>query len=182
MTVIGDSLIIEDDDAAPTGFELSLEDSTGNDLTSIGEGGEEDGATAVTVRATARTTLYAQNQTVTVTVGADGDTATSADYTTDVATFDITIEAGQQSGTATFMLDPSHDTIDEGDSDETYETLTVSGTHGGDDNVVATSIAIVDNDDPPTGFELSLEDSNGNDLTSVDEGGEEDGAIAVTVR
>ncbi|TGG92179.1 MAG: hypothetical protein ERJ67_05775, partial [Aphanocapsa feldmannii 277cV] len=95
---------------------------------------------------------------MTVTVGDPNDTATSADYDymtnqetddTDVrTTFDITIEADQPSGTAIFMLDPTHDTIDEGDSDETYETLTVSGVHGGSD-VEPTSITIVDNDDPP---------------------------------
>ena len=86
-----------------------------------------EGASATTITVTAQlsgNTTFATDRTVTVSVG--GGTATAGtDYAT-VSDFDITIAAGQASGTGTFTLTPTQDNVVEGN-----ESIIVSGTATG---------------------------------------------------
>ena len=136
---------IEDDDAAPTGVALTLFDSSDNALSSVLESA---GATTVKVKASVEGgTTYATAQTVTVTVGADGDTAEEGiDYEyapvdDSVTVIVVTIDEDAPSGTAMFTLTPSDDSLIEGD-----ETLTVSGAAASGVAVDSTALTIVDND------------------------------------
>ena len=91
--------------------------------TSVGEG---DSATTVTVTAAfSSTNTYAADTTVTVSVGGTGTTTSGTDYAA-VSNFDVTISSGQTSGTATFTLTPTQDTLIEGD-----ETIGVAGSATG---------------------------------------------------
>ena len=101
---------------------------------------EDAGATTVTVTASTDGDTFADDRTVTVTIGAAADPAVAGtDYAT-VSGFTVTIAAGQTSGSETFTLTPSDDTIVEGD-----ETLTVAGTSPGL-VVHGTAVTIVDDD------------------------------------
>ena len=101
---------------------------------------EEAGATEVTVTASTDGDTFADDRTVTVTVGADRDGAESGtDYAT-VSDFTITIAAGRTSGSAAFTLTPIDDRVIEGD-----ETITVAGASTGL-TVTGTSVTIVDDD------------------------------------
>ena len=101
---------------------------------------ESAGLTPVTVRATAAAAVKAQT-TVTLTVGAGGDSATkTTDYTTsNVRT--ITIPKGQSTAEASFELTPAQDTLVEGD-----ETVSVSGSSSGGHTVTGTSLTLTDDD------------------------------------
>ncbi|TGG96539.1 MAG: cadherin-like beta sandwich domain-containing protein, partial [Aphanocapsa feldmannii 277cV] len=159
--------------AAPTGITLSVEP------TSVPEGGESDGVIDVTV--TARVdddATFLTEQTVTVTVGDANDTAEEGiDYREIVDSFDIIIPAGETEGSDGFSIDPLHDLLDEGDSEQTYETLTVSGT--GSIPVTPTTLTITD-DDPPSGrIKLTLLNDSDGDLSAVSEGA---GSIMVKVK
>ena len=101
---------------------------------------EEAAPTGVTVTASTDGDTFADDRTVTVTIGADADPAVAGtDYAT-VSGFTVTIAAGQTSGSETFTLTPSDDTIVEGD-----ETLTVAGSSPGL-VVRGTAVTIVDDD------------------------------------
>ena len=102
---------------------------------------EDAGApTSVTVTASTDGDTFADDRSVTVTIGADADPAVAGtDYAT-VSGFTVTIAAGRTSGSSSFTLTPSDDTIIEGD-----ETLTVAGSSPGL-VVRATAVAIVDDD------------------------------------
>jgi len=105
----------------------------------------EDVASAPTVTVTATlggSATFTEAKTVTVSVGRTGDTAVSGTDYAAVADFDITIAAGESSGTASFTLDPNDDALDEPD-----ETLTLHGTGSGL-KASSTEITITD-DDPP---------------------------------
>ena len=142
------------------GAELTLSDNEGNDpdtaegpsavdlSVSPAAAGEGDGATAVAVTAAfpAGATL-ATDTTVTVSVG--GGTATPGTDYAAVPGFDVTIAAGQTSGTATFTLTPTQDTLIEGD-----ETIGVAGTATGL-TVNGTELTLSDDDGAPS-VDLSL--------------------------
>jgi hypothetical protein len=96
---------------------------------------EDDSATEVTVTATLGGSVTLSSATeVTVSVG--GGSATSGTDYTAVENFKLTIAATESSGTGTgtFMLTPTQDSISEGD-----ETIDVTGTAGGFTVTKATS-------------------------------------------
>ena len=135
LTVIGAGLTLTDDDreSLPVGRPpISL----AADPASATEGG---GAAAVTVTATvADGKAFPEAVTVTVSVGAGGDSATSGTDYPAVDDFTITIAAGSTSGGASFTLTPADDGVVEGD-----ETITVSGT-ARDVEVSGTSVTLLD--------------------------------------
>ena len=147
---------ITDDDTAPTTAALSVSPSSV---------GEDDGATSVTVTATlAGSVTFTADTTVQVTVGQDGDSAVSGTDYTGVATFNLTITAGESSGQQTFTLTPTDDALDEDD-----EKLTVHATADGL-TIADAEVTITDADPSPT---VSLGDATavieGNDpATTVD--------------
>ena len=155
MTVNGADLTLSDDDGAPE-VNLSLSPS------SVGEGGS---ATTVTVTATfSNGSTYAADKTVTVSVGGSGTATSGTDYAA-VSNFDVTIAKGTTSGTATFSLTPTQDTLIEGD-----ETIGVAGTAAGL-TVNGADLTLTDDDGAPE-VNLTLNPS------SVGEGA---GATQVTV-
>ena len=106
---------------------------------------ENDGATLTKVTATfSNSSTYEAATTVTVSVGDGTDSAVSGTDYADVADFTITIAAGTSSGTGTFTLTPTDDTLVEG-----VEAITVSGTNT-TLTVNSTQLILTDNDDPPT--------------------------------
>ena len=134
LAVNGDSVTIVDDDTAPA-INLSANPS------SVSEGAS---ATSVTVTATfASSSTYPVAKTVSVTVGDSADSATSGTDYAAVTGFDITISAGQSSGSAAFTLTPKDDTLVEGD-----ETISVDGTSTGL-KVNGGSVTLADDDDAP---------------------------------
>ena len=101
---------------------------------------EEAGATTVTVTASTDGDTFADDRTVTVSIGADGDAAVAGSDYQPVAGFTVTIAAGRTSGSSTFVLTPIDDQVIEGD-----ETLTVAGSSP---SLVVhdTTVTIVDDD------------------------------------
>ena len=124
--------------------------------------GEGDGATTITVTAAVDgATRFGAATTVTVSVAGSG-TTTAVDFAA-VTDFDIEIAAGAASNTGTFTLTPTDDT-----TDETDETITVSGASGSL-TVNPATITLTDDDGAPT---LSIDspsvaegDSGSKDLT-----------------
>ena len=109
---------INDDDPLPTAASVTL------DPTKMGEG---DGDTDVTVMVTlGGYSTFAEDQTISVSVGQDGDSAVSGTDYTGVEAFDLNISSGQSSGEQDFTLTLTDDNLDEDD-----ETLTVRGTVAG---------------------------------------------------
>ena len=139
---------VNDNDAAPGGITLSV------DKTTIAENAAD---ATVSVTATVNGgTSFGTDTTVTVSVGADQDSAIEgADYA-EVSDFDIVITAGTSSKSKSFTLSPTDDP-----SDEDTESLSVNG-ESGNLSVSGTSIDITDNDDSP---EISV------NSPSVTEGG-----------
>ena len=135
LTVNGAGLTLTDDDreSLPMGRPpISL----AADPASATEGG---GAATVTVTATvADGKAFPEAVTVTVSVGAGGDSATSGTDYPAVGDFTITIAAGSTSGSASFTLTPADDGVVEGD-----ETITVSGT-ARDVEVSGTIVTLLD--------------------------------------
>ena len=110
------------------------------DLATVNEGA---GATALTVTGTLDEAPRTADTTVTVSVGASGDSAVAGTDYAAVGELKLSIGAGQTSGTVTFTLTPTDDGLIEGD-----ETLTVTGTTGlADLTVTGTSITIGDDDE-----------------------------------
>ena len=107
---------------------------------SVGEGA---GDTTVTVTASTGGVTFKADRTVTVSVGKSGDGAVSGTDYTAVTDFDVTIDKGKSSGTGTFTLTPTDDTLVEGD-----ESITVSGTTA-DHDVSGASVTLTDNDTTP---------------------------------
>ena len=103
----------------------------------VAEGG---GLKSVTVRATAAAAMKAET-TVTLAIGASGDSATkTTDYTTsNIQT--ITIPKGQSTAEASFELTPAQDTAVEGN-----ESVSVSGSSSGGHRVTGTSLVLTDDD------------------------------------
>ncbi len=137
VTVSPASIAIDDNDDAPTGITLSAAPSTV----------AENAATAAKITVTATVTggtTYDEETTVTVTVGAADDTATSGEDYAAVTSFDIDIPAGAASAEGSFSLDPTDDAIA-----EESETLTVSGASGSL-KVTDTEVTITDDEATPT--------------------------------
>ncbi|MYF58388.1 MAG: hypothetical protein F4222_04945, partial [Gammaproteobacteria bacterium] len=155
VSVADVAVTVVDDDAAPSGVALGVDADTGAD--GVQDSVAEDGG-ARTARVTATlkggAAIDAATE-VTVSVGAEGDTAVSVTDYAAVDDFTITIPAGDASAHADFALSPVNDTLD-----EDRETLTVGGS-AGTLTVTGAAIAITDDDAQPT---LSV------DAPSVDEG------------
>ena len=155
-----DSITITDDDEAPSGLTITVDTDSGTDgdQDSVGEGA---GATTVRVTATLDgTSRFAASQTVTVSVG--GGTATSGTDYEKVPGFNITIVAGEASGSNTFTLILTDDKIHEGD-----ETINVTGTLGlGSLDPAKATIIITDNDAAPTGLRISVDTGSPENLGS----------------
>ena len=173
VTFTNTAITITDDDAAPSAITLSVDADTGtnNVQSSIAE---EGGVKTVRVTATIDgTTRFATEQTVTVTVGKNGDSATEG---TDYAMVDeqsIEIPIGAASAYVEFMLTPTTDVLFEGS-----ETISVDGTLTG----VAftnTAITITDDDAAPSAITLSVDTNAGGDGTPTTLA---EGASATTVR
>ncbi len=173
VTFTNSSITITDDDAAPSAITLSVDADTGtnNVQSSIAE---EGGVKTVRVTATiGGTTRFATAQTVTVTVGKDGDSATEG---TDYAMVDaqsIEIPIGAASAYVDFMLTPTTDVLFEGS-----ETISLEGTHTGV-TFTNSSITITDDDAAPSAITLSVDTNAGGDGTPTTLG---EGATATTVR
>ena len=101
---------------------------------------EEADPTSVTVTASTDGDTFADDRTVTVSIGAAGDAAVAGSDYERVAGFTVTIAAGHTSGSETFTLTPIDDRVIEGD-----EPLTVAGSSPGL-VVHGTSVTIVDDD------------------------------------
>ena len=104
--------------------------------------------------------------TVTVEVGASGDSATEGTDYADVQEFTLTIPVGMAQGTATFELTPMQDTVAEGD-----EEVSVKGTATGF-TVTGTVVTLTDDDEAPARITLTV---------SPEEVSEGAGATTVTV-
>ena len=123
LNVTGTSVTLTDDDTAPD-VNLSVSPA------SVTEGASDPlnlaGGKTVTVTAAFSTTkTYASDQTVTVSVGGSGTATSDTDYDA-VSDFDVKISAGQTSGTATFVLTSTDDSVYEGD-----ETIGLAGSATG---------------------------------------------------
>ena len=173
VTFTNSSITITDDDAAPTDITLSVDADTGtnNVQSSIAE---EGGVKTVRVTATIDgTTRFASKQTVTVTVGKDGDSATEG---TDYAMVDeqsIEIPIGAASAYVDFMITPTTDVLSEGS-----ETISLEGTLT-DITFTNSSITITDDDAAPSAITLSVDTNAGGDGTPTTL---VEGADATTVR
>ena len=173
VTFTNTAITITDDDAAPSTITLSVDADTGteNAQSSIAE---EGGVKTVRVTATINgATRFATAQTVTVTVGKDGDSATEG---TDYSTVDqqsIEIPIGVASAYVEFMLTPTTDVLFEGS-----ETISVDGTLTGV-TFTNSSITITDDDAAPSAITLSVDTNAGGDGTPTTLG---EGAGTTTVR
>ena len=135
---------INDDDAAVAGVTLSVSPAT------VGE--NDAAATAITVTATVTgTTRFGDQETLTVAVGADADTAEEGVDYGNVGALTITIAAGADSGTVEFSLDPTDDELDEDD-----ETLSVTGTVTTETGVTVTGTTVTITDDDATTSVVSI--------------------------
>ena len=117
LTVTPAELAIVDDDTASTRLDLSLNPSTVS---------EAAVPTEVVVTGSLDAGARATDSTVTVTVGASGDSATEGSDYAFVSTLAITIPANETTGQTTFTLRPQNDAIAEG-----AETITVGGRASG---------------------------------------------------
>ena len=173
VTFTNTAITITDDDAAPGAITLSVDadTATNNVQSSIAE---EGGVKTVRVTATIDgTTRFATAQTVTVTVGKDGDSATEGTDYSDVAEQSIEIPIGAVSANVEFMLTPTTDVLFEGS-----ETISVDGTLTGV-TFTNSSITITDDDAAPSAVMLSVDTNAGGDGTPTTLG---EGAGATTVR
>ena len=140
FTVSKATLILTDDEAAPTAITLSV---------SPASVGEDDAQTRVTVTATLEggATLLTATE-VTASVGG-GTAASGTDYTA-VDAFTVTIPAETASGTGTFTLTPTQDSIAEGD-----ESIDVTGAATGF-TVSKATLTLTDDEAAPTAITLSV--------------------------
>ena len=113
------SVSITDGDAVPARIGLSVSPD------SVGEGSGSADVT-VTARFPDGSAVLVSDTTVTVSVGKEGDGATSGTDYTAVEDFSVTIAAGEESGSGKFVL-----TVTDDEATEAAESLTVSGTAEG---------------------------------------------------
>ena len=132
---------IEDNDDAPTQLTISVDTDPGTegDQNTIAEAAVQ---TTISVTATIDSpTRFATDQTVSVSVGKQGDSAIEGtDYEEVADTIEITIPATEKSGTGTFELTPVNDDID-----DDREKISVEGELG-KVTVTPAAITIVDDD------------------------------------
>ena len=124
---------VEDYEIASTGIALSVSPA------SVTEAG---GAQAVV--ATARLDAAPQKQDTTVRISVAPATATAADLATVVAPVDVMIAAGTLESSATLMVTPAGDDLDEADEELAVQGQVVNG--GTTLSVVAATLAITDDD------------------------------------
>ena len=156
FTVTKAQVTLTDDDTAPTAITLTTSP------TSVLESAS---GTTVTVTATldgSATRLTA----TTVTVSVGGGTATSGTDYAAVSDFAVTIPKETASGTGTFTLTPTNDSLAEGE-----ETIDVTGT-AADFTVTKAQVTLTDDETAPGSITLTVSP------TSVEE---DDGATTVTV-
>ena len=123
------TVVITDDDAAPTGITLVVSEDT------VDEG---DGATTITLTGTVGgTTTYGAAQTLPISAAGSG-TASAVDFSA-ISDFDLAIAAEGAKGTATFTVTPTDD-----QTSETDETITLSSTSSLVSN--SPTVVITDND------------------------------------
>ena len=156
FTVTKAQVTLTDDDTAPASITLTTSP------TSVSESGSGTTVT-VTARLDGSVTLLTAT-TVTVSVG--GGTATSGTDYAAVSDFAVTIPAETASGTGTFTLTPTNDSIAEGD-----ETIDVTGS-ATDFTVTQAQVTLTDDETAPGSITLSVSPA------SVEE---DDGATTVTV-
>ena len=156
FTVTQAEMTLTDDETAPTAIALTTAPTSVR---------EDDSATEVTVTATLGGSVTLSGATeVTVSVG--GGSATSGTDYTAVENFTLTIAATESSGTGTFMLTPTQDSISEDD-----ETIDVTGTAGGF-TVTQAEMTLTDDETAPTAIALT---------TAPSSVAEDDSATEVTV-
>ena len=148
-------MTIIDDEVESTSIALSVNPS------SVSEGA---GTTSVTVTGTLNGLPRDKETEVNVSVAGVTPTAEGTDFAT-VDAFTLTIPANSKSGTATFDLTPTDDSIHQ----EVAETISVSGTNADGLTVSAATLNITDNDAPQ--YTLSA------NPTTIDE---DDGTTTVT--
>ena len=143
-----------------TNTSLSIHDSSNYPAVSLSVApssvGEGDGATSVTVTATAASAI-ASSREVTVSVGGSGTAVSGTDYTA-VSDFVVKIAANATSGTGTFTLTPTDDSVV-----EASETIGVAGSSLST-TVTGTTVTLTDNDSA----EVTVNDANaaeGSDMT-----------------
>ena len=167
VTVTDASLLLTDNDAAPTTLTLAVDadNATENVQTSLAENG---GAKTVKVTATlGGSTQFDVDKTLTLIVGDDDDNATEGtDYTT-VDDITLTIPAGDQDVEHTFTLTPTDDAFREDTEtisfDATLTGVTVSGasiTLTSDDAAPAITLT-VDADKDTNNVQTSLAEDGG---------------------
>ena len=168
ITVPATTITIRDDDAAPSSLAITFDADAGTDGTQDSVG-EEGGAKTVRVTATlGGSTQFAEDKTVTIAVGKDGDSAEESKDYTPVADQTITIDAETQSGSVDFTLTPTSDVLHEG-----KETISLEGALTGITDVTNAEIGITDDDAAPTSLTLTVDADTATDLvqTSVAEDG-----------
>ena len=151
---------ITDDDDAPTAITLTVDADTSAD--NAQDSLAEDGG-AKTVRVTATVTSatrFSTNKSITVSVGAAGDSATEGTDYDAVADQTLTLAAGAASGFVDFTLTPKQDTLDEPD-----ESIAIEGELTGV-TFMDTAITLTDDEAAPT-LTLAL------DPASIDESGDD---------
>ena len=137
---------ITDNDPVPTGITLTVNPST------ISEGA---GSQTVSVTASLVGSVRNASTTVNVTVSGSGISG-RVGYSVNRSTFQLQVQAGSRSGTASFTLTPTNNNVDEND-----ETVTVSGTEDvANISVTSATITLTDNDGTPTGVTLSVQPSS----------------------
>ena len=140
LVVTSATLTLMDDDAAPSGLSIGL------DPTAVAE---DAGPTEVTVTlAVEGATRYATRQALTV--DAVGSGVAGVVGFTPLPPLEVVIEAGADVGSATFVIVPEDDVIDEAD-----ESVTLTARN--DALEVSVVLALIDDDMPPTGVTLVLE-------------------------
>ena len=156
VTVTSDTFSLTDDDLAPTGITLSASPA------SVSEGATGDDRTVTVTATVTGGTTFATDKTVVVSVAGSG-TATAVDFTA-VPDFNITVAKETSSNTGTFTLAPIDD-----ETDETHETITVSGVLAMVD-ITSGTLELRDNDGPSTQITLKVSPTSldeKNDATSV---------------
>ena len=142
FTVTGTTVTLTDDETAPTGITLTV---------SPDEVSEGNSATTVRVTATlGGSVALPAATTVTVEVGASGDSATEGTDYADVQEFTLTIPVGMAQGTATFELTPMQDTVAEGDEEVSVEGEATGFT------VTGTTVTLTDDDTASTAITLAV--------------------------
>ena len=153
-TVVPTAVTLKDDDAAPTQITPADVDAAPDRITlTVSPKNVSEGASTTTVTVTARlegSVPSLKALSVTVEVGASGDSAVEGTDYANVPSFVLTIAEGVLEGTATFLLTPIQDTIAEGN-----EKLSVRGASTGY-TVVPTAVTLIDDDRRPTRITLAV--------------------------